>query len=67
MLLTQKMKDTEKINKIKNSSKEEKVDTECVHYFGYLSKRSKNSPIPHECIICSRLGSCMVATVYLKK
>jgi len=47
--------------------KEEKFASGCIHYFGYLSSRPKYSPVPQKCLICSRLGSCMVATVYLKK
>ena len=47
--------------------KKDNVDVECVHRFGYLSNRPKGHSIPSECISCSRLGSCMVATVYLKK
>ena len=39
----------------------------CLHHFGYLSSRPKDSPIPQECIICQRLGDCMVATIYVKK
>ena len=55
-----------------NSDKKELVTEErffsgCLHHFGYLSSRPKDSPIPPECIICQRLGDCMVATVYVKK
>ena len=39
----------------------------CPHHFGYLSSRTKDSPIPQECFVCRRLGDCMVATVYAKK
>ncbi len=39
----------------------------CLHHFGYLSSRPKDSPIPQECILCQRLGDCMVATVYVNK
>jgi hypothetical protein len=39
----------------------------CLHHFGYLSSRPKDSPIPQECIICQRLGGCMVATVYINR
>ena len=55
-----------------NNDKKELVSEErffsgCLHHFGYLSSRPKDSPIPPECIICQRLGDCMVATVYVKK
>ena len=46
---------------------EDRFFSGCLHYFGYLSSRPKDSPIPQECIICQRLGDCMVATVYVKK
>lgn len=46
---------------------EERFFSGCLHHFGYLSSRPKDSPIPPECIICQRLGDCMVATVYIKK
>lgn len=46
---------------------EERFFSGCLHHFGYLSTRPKDSPIPQECIICQRLGDCMVATVYVEK
>jgi len=72
------VKDTRKIANIKHSVKiktkeenaaaqEERFFSGCLHHFGYLSSRPKDSPIPHECILCQRLGDCMVATVYVKK
>jgi len=49
------------------AAREERFFSGCLHHFGYLSSRPKGSPIPQECIICQRLGDCMVATVYIKK
>jgi len=49
------------------AAREERFFSGCLHHFGYLSTRPKDSPIPQECIICQRLGDCMVATVYVKK
>ena len=49
------------------AAREERLFSGCLHHFGYLSSRPKDSPIPQECIICQRLGDCMVATVYVKK
>ena len=46
---------------------EERFFSGCLHHFGYLSSRPKDSPIPQECILCQRLGDCMVATVYINK
>lgn len=63
----QKINPIKKNEKTKKIIREEKIIYGCDHHFGYLSTRPKNSEIPQECIICSRLGSCMVATVYLKK
>jgi hypothetical protein len=39
----------------------------CPYYFGYLSSRPEGSAIPQQCMLCHRLGDCMVATVYVKK
>ena len=54
--------------KVENAvAQEERIFSGCLHHFGYLSSRPRDSPIPPECIICQRLGDCMVATVYIKK
>jgi hypothetical protein len=39
----------------------------CPYHFGYLSSRLEGSDIPQECMLCQRLGDCMVATIYVKK
>jgi len=64
---------TEKLS-VKSSSKEEPVVASedrffsgCLHHFGYLSSRPKEDPVPPECILCQRLGDCMLATVYVKE
>ena len=73
-----KLKDPQKIVNVKQSvnikpkeetaaAREERFFSGCLHHFGYLSARPKESPIPHECILCQRLGDCMVATVYVNK
>lgn len=49
------------------AAREARLFSGCLHHFGYLSSRPKGSPIPQECIICQRLGDCMVATFYVKK
>jgi hypothetical protein len=49
------------------AAQEERFFSGCLHHFGYLSSRPKESPIPQECILCQRLGDCMVATVYVNK
>ena len=48
-------------------AREERFFSGCLHHFGYLSARPKDSPIPQECILCQRLGDCMVATIYVEK
>ena len=60
--------EVEYTKKIENPvAQEERIFSGCLHHFGYLSSRPRDSPIPPECIICQRLGDCMVATVYIKK
>jgi hypothetical protein len=49
------------------AAQEERFFSGCLHHFGYLSSRPRDSPIPQECILCQRLGDCMVATVYVNK
>lgn len=48
-------------------AREERFFSGCLYHFGYLSSRPKDSPIPQECILCQRLGDCMVATIYVEK
>jgi len=55
------------VKKEKAKALEEKIFSGCLHEFGYLASRPKNTPIPNECIICQRLGDCMVATVITKE
>jgi hypothetical protein len=55
------------VKKDKARALEEKIFSGCLHEFGYLASRPKNIPIPDECIICPRLGDCMVATVITKE
>ena len=49
------------------AAREERFFSGCLQHFGYLSRRPKDSPIPQECILCQRLGDCMVATVYVQR
>ena len=41
----------------------EKVEMEetvvCPHHMGYLKRRPKNSPIPEECLTCTKMIDCM--------
>jgi len=78
LMATQKLKNKNQSKNVNSSVKyateeenaaasEERFFSGCLNHFGYLSSRPKDSPIPQECIICQRLGDCMVATVYVKK
>ena len=31
----------------------------CAHHLGYLKNRPKNTPIPEECLTCSKMIDCM--------
>jgi len=31
----------------------------CVHHLGYLKRRPKNTPIPEECLTCTKMIECM--------
>jgi DNA-directed RNA polymerase subunit RPC12/RpoP len=32
---------------------------DCAHQLGYLKRRPKNTPIPEECLTCSKMIDCM--------
>ena len=51
---------------VKPPEKEQEISG-CLHHFGYLASRPKNAPIPEECLICPKLGDCMLTTVYADK
>jgi hypothetical protein len=55
------------VNEENAASGEERRFLGCPYHFGYLSSRPEDSAIPQECMLCQRLGDCMVATVYVKK
>jgi len=44
---------------VRKSGKSDSGETECGHFFGYLRKRPKNTPIPDECLICSKMVECL--------
>jgi len=31
----------------------------CPHYFGYLGEHPKNTPIPNECLTCTKIMECL--------
>jgi phage FluMu protein Com len=48
----------EKIKKVAVAKHEDTVT--CEHFLGYLKKRSKDAPIPDECLTCGKMIECMV-------
>ncbi|MFQ5999574.1 MAG: hypothetical protein ACE5J6_02225 [Candidatus Bathyarchaeia archaeon] len=50
----------EKKAPVKPSEVEEKSPAGCPHYFGYLTQRPKDAPIPQECLICPKIVGCML-------
>ena len=38
---------------------EKNKQARCAHFLGYLKTRSKDSPIPDECLTCATLMKCM--------
>jgi hypothetical protein len=44
------------VHKAKES---ESKDAGCEHFLGYLKKRPKNTPIPDECLTCSKMIECL--------
>ncbi|MDG6223692.1 MAG: hypothetical protein QCH99_10585 [Candidatus Bathyarchaeota archaeon] len=55
------------VSKNSVAASEDRFFSGCLHHFGYLSSRPKDEPVPQECILCQRLGDCMLATVYVKE
>jgi DNA-directed RNA polymerase subunit RPC12/RpoP len=44
---------------IPKSKIEVNIQSSCQHELGYLKKRDKSSPIPDECLICTKMIDCM--------
>jgi hypothetical protein len=34
-------------------------DFTCGHFFGYLNKRQKGTPIPEPCLVCTKMVECL--------
>ena len=65
VISTQPQKEKEEKKKkeeppVKPPQKKEKGPSECPHHFGYLANRSKNAPIPQECLVCPKIVDCML-------
>ena len=39
--------------------KEKKNYSNCFNYFGYLSKLSRDAPVPEECFLCPKVVECI--------
>ena len=46
------------VKKVVATKQEENVN--CKHFLGYLKKRSKDMPIPDECLTCDKMIECLV-------
>ncbi len=38
----------------------EKETSDCPQYFGYLTNRPQDAPIPQECLVCTKILDCML-------
>lgn len=48
------------LKQLKPSAAEGKTSADCEHFFGYLKKRKKDTPIPEECLMCGRMIECLL-------
>jgi len=44
----------------KTESSEATQPSGCPHHFGYLGQHPKNTPIPNECLTCTKIMECLV-------
>ncbi|MEM3565521.1 MAG: hypothetical protein QXK18_01430 [Candidatus Bathyarchaeia archaeon] len=44
---------------VRKKEESESEEVKCEHFLGYLKKRPKNTPIPDECLTCSRMIECL--------
>ena len=56
---------TSKDSSVVLGKKQKKIEspeqlTGCPHYFGYLKKRPKNTPIPDTCLTCQKMIQCLL-------
>jgi DNA-directed RNA polymerase subunit RPC12/RpoP len=50
--------EAEEPEQMKVEQTEEQTGT-CTHHLGYLKRRPKNTPIPEECLTCSKMIDCL--------
>lgn len=43
-------------------TKDENINSSCLHFYGYLAIRLKGSPIPQECLYCLKVTDCLSKT-----
>ena len=46
-------------SKINPKKRKEQTSSSCLHYYGFLSSRLKDTAIPQECLVCPKLLECM--------
>lgn len=54
------LKDSGTVPEKKRDNIESLEPTGCPHYFGYLKKRPKNTPIPEVCLTCEKMIQCVI-------
>jgi len=45
---------------IKTEISKETPNSGCPHHFGYLREHPKNTPIPNECLTCTKIMECLM-------
>ncbi len=48
------------VNVAKNDPARSEENENCNHFFGYLNKRPKETPIPEDCLTCEKMIECMI-------
>jgi len=44
----------------KKRTVEHDAEVKCTRFFGYLKKRGKDTPVPEDCLTCSRMVECLL-------
>jgi len=55
----QRMLKEETVGSVERREKEKTGVQYCPHYFGYLGEHPKNTPIPNECLTCTKIMECL--------
>ena len=59
VLISKSLKASELANQNPTDTLVQSEEVKCRLFHGYLKKRPKNTPIPDECLICSRMIECL--------